>query len=165
MSVNQIKLASEVPRRSSGLPSVRVMESAGQSGAEETLRHFLKECCGLGDIMEIQGIGEVDEIEELLLFCDRNKKIEKRKKYLEDLWKERKRAGAAEVRRRDLEWHGVKKEELARPSAIAKAKLGTASDLISTVAGSRLSTTHSYPAMAETVFTVKFELPALINLF
>ena len=63
-----------------------------ESGAEETLRHFLKECRGLGGIREIHGIREVDEIKELLLFCDQDKnKIEKRKKYLEDLWKERKR--------------------------------------------------------------------------
>ena len=34
-----------------------------------------------------------------------------------------------------------------------------------TAKSSFMSTTRSYPAMAETVFTVKFELPALINLF
>ena len=63
-----------------------------ESGAEETLRHFLKECRGLGGIREIHGIGEADEVEELLLFGDQDKKkIERRKKYLEDLWRERKR--------------------------------------------------------------------------
>ena len=39
----------------------------------------------------------------------------------------------------------------------------TASDV--TAKSSFMSMTRSYPAMAETVFTVKFELPALINLF
>ena len=34
-----------------------------------------------------------------------------------------------------------------------------------TAKSSFMSTTSSYPAMAETVFTVKFELPALITLF
>ena len=71
-----------------------------ESGAEETLRHFLKECRSLGGIREIHGIREADEVEELLLFYVQDgKKIEKRKKYLEDLWWERKRraAGAAEV--------------------------------------------------------------------
>ena len=63
-----------------------------ESGAEETLRHFLKECRGLGGIGEIHGKREADEVEELLLFGDREKmKIEKRKKYLEDLWSERRR--------------------------------------------------------------------------
>ena len=63
-----------------------------ESGAEETLRHFLKECRGLGGIREIHGIGEADEVEELLLFgVQDKKKIEKRKKYLEDLWRESKR--------------------------------------------------------------------------
>ena len=62
-----------------------------ESGAEETLRHFLKDCHRLGGIREIHGIREADEVEELLLFGDQDKKkIEKRKKYLEDLWKERK---------------------------------------------------------------------------
>ena len=45
----------------------------------------------------------------------------------------------------------------------------TASDVTATVDGNSkiqfMSTTRSYLAMAETVFTVKFELPALINLF
>ena len=78
-------MASEVPRRSSDCPVC-------ESGAEETLRHFLKDCHGLGGIREIHGIREADEVEELLLFGDQGKKkIEKRKKYLEDLWKERKR--------------------------------------------------------------------------
>ena len=58
-----------------------------ESGAEETLRHFLKDCHGLGGIREIHGIREVDKVEELLLFGNQDKKkIEKRKKYLEDLW-------------------------------------------------------------------------------
>ena len=35
-------------------------------------------------------VKEEDKI-ELLLFCDWEKKIEKRKKYLEDLWRERSR--------------------------------------------------------------------------
>ena len=61
------------------------------SGAEETLRHFLKDCRGLGGIREIHGIREADEVEELLLFGDQDKKKEKRKKYLEDLWTEMKR--------------------------------------------------------------------------
>ena len=62
-----------------------------ETGAEETLRHFLKEWRGLGGIREIHGIREADEIEELLVFCDQQKKkIERRKKYLEDLWRERK---------------------------------------------------------------------------
>ena len=63
-----------------------------ESGAEETLRHFLKDCRVLGDIREIHGIREADEVGELLLFGDQDKKkIEKFKKYLEDLWRERKR--------------------------------------------------------------------------
>ena len=63
-----------------------------ESGVEETLRHLLKECSGFGGIREIHGIREADEVEELLLFGDRDKKkIEKRKKYLEDLWRERRR--------------------------------------------------------------------------
>ena len=63
-----------------------------ESGAEETRRHFLKECRDLGGIREIHEIREADEVEELLLFGDQDKKkIEKRKKCLEDLWKERKR--------------------------------------------------------------------------
>ena len=37
-------------------------------------------------------------------------------------------AGAAEVWGSGAEWRGVKKEELASPSAVAKAILGTASD-------------------------------------
>ena len=62
-----------------------------ESGAKEMLRHFLKECRRLGGIREIHGIRELDKIEVLLLFGDRDKKkIEKRKKYLVDLWKERK---------------------------------------------------------------------------
>ena len=45
-----------------------------------------------GGIREIHGIREADEVEELLRFGDQNKKkIEKRKKYLEDLWRERER--------------------------------------------------------------------------
>ena len=61
-----------------------------ESGAEETLRHFLNECRGLRGIGEIHEIREEDEVEELLLFCDQDKKkIEKRKKCLEDLGKER----------------------------------------------------------------------------
>ena len=63
-----------------------------ESGAEETLRHFLKECRGLGGIRKMYGIREADKVGELLLFGDQDKKkIEKRKKYLEDLWRERKR--------------------------------------------------------------------------
>ena len=57
------------------------------SGAEETLRYFLKQCHGLGGIREIHGIKEADEVEELLLLCDHDKKIEMRKKSLEDLWR------------------------------------------------------------------------------
>ena len=45
-----------------------------ESGAEETLRHFLKECLGLRGIREIHGIREVDKVEELLLFGDWDKK-------------------------------------------------------------------------------------------
>ena len=46
----------------------------------------------VGGIREIHGLREADEVEELLLFGDQDKKkIEKRKKYLDDLWKERKR--------------------------------------------------------------------------
>ena len=41
-----------------------------ESGAEETLRHFRKDCRVLGGIREIHGIREVDEVEELLLFGD-----------------------------------------------------------------------------------------------
>ena len=41
-------------------------------------------------IREIHRIREADEIQELLLFCDQDKKIEKRKKYFEGLRKERK---------------------------------------------------------------------------
>ena len=40
-----------------------------KSGAEETLRHFLKVCNGLGGIRETHRVREADEIEELLLFC------------------------------------------------------------------------------------------------
>ena len=36
--------------------------------------------------------------------------------------------GAAEVRRRDPEWRGVKKEEYASPSADTKARQGVPSD-------------------------------------
>ena len=54
--------------------------------AEETLRHFLKECRRLGGIREIHRMKEADEVEQLLLFGDQD---EKRKKYLEDLWRER----------------------------------------------------------------------------
>ena len=39
-------------------------------------------------------------------------------------------AGAAEVWGSGAEWRGVKKEELASPSAVAKAILGTAYNLI-----------------------------------
>ena len=60
-----------------------------ESGVEETVRYFLKECHGLRGIREIHGIREADEVEELLLFRHQDK-IEKRKRYLEDLWKERK---------------------------------------------------------------------------
>ena len=52
------------------------------------LRHFLKECRGLGGVREIHGIREAYEIEEFLLFGDQDKK---RMKYLEDLWRKRKR--------------------------------------------------------------------------
>ena len=63
-----------------------------ESDDEETLRHFLKECRGVGGIREIHGIREADEVEELLLFGDQDKKkIEKRKMYLEDLWRDRTR--------------------------------------------------------------------------
>ena len=49
-----------------------------ESGAEETLRHFLKECRSLLGIREIHGIREADEVEKLLLFSDQDKKkIEK----------------------------------------------------------------------------------------
>ena len=102
-----------------------------ESGAEETLRHFLEDCRGLGGIREIYGIREADEVEELLLFSDQDKKkIEKRKKYLEDLWKERKRQVQLRCEGVAMCEEGVKKEELASPSAVAKARLGTASDLI-----------------------------------
>ena len=57
------------------------------SGAEETPSHFLKECHGLCGIRENHEVKEEDKIQELLLFCDR----EKRKKYLGDLWRERAR--------------------------------------------------------------------------
>ena len=67
------------------------MDSVCESGAEEALRHFLKDCRSLGGIREIHGIRDADEVEELLLFGDQDKKIEKTKKYLEELWKERKR--------------------------------------------------------------------------
>ena len=60
-----------------------------ESGAEKTMRHFLKECIGLGGIIEIHEVREEDKIEELLLFSDQGKKIGKRKKYLEDLWRDR----------------------------------------------------------------------------
>ena len=43
--------------------------------------------------MEIHRIREADVIEELLLFCDQDKKKiakRKKKKYLEDLWRESK---------------------------------------------------------------------------
>ena len=85
-----------------------------ESGAEETLRHFLKECRGLGGIREIHGLGEAaeaDEVEELLLFgVQDKKKIEKRKKYLEDLWREWKRRVQRGVRER----HGVARCEEGR---------------------------------------------------
>ena len=75
-----------------------------ESGDKEMLRHFLKECHGLGGIREIHGIREEDEIEELLLFCDEDKReIGKRKKCLEDLWRER----MQRVRRRDPDWQGA----------------------------------------------------------
>ena len=103
-----------------------------ESGAEETLRHFLKDCRRFGDIREIHGIREADEVEELLLFSDQDKKkIEKRKKYLEDLWKERKqqvRLRCDRVRERC----GVARCEEGRtrkPQCCCKAILGTASDL------------------------------------
>ena len=54
------------------------------SDAEETLNHFLKECQWLSSIRERHEITEEDKIEGLLLFCD----LDKRKKYLEDLWRE-----------------------------------------------------------------------------
>ena len=58
--------------------------------AEETLNHFLKECRGLCGIRESRVVKNEDNIEELLLFCDRDKrKIEKRKKYIEDQFRER----------------------------------------------------------------------------
>ena len=83
-----------------------------ESGAEETLRHFLKECRGFGDIRKIHDVREEDEIEELLLFCDQDKKkTGKRKKYLDDLWRERTR----QVQRRAPQWRGVKKEEHESP--------------------------------------------------
>ena len=41
-----------------------------------------------GRLREIHGMREAEEVEELLLFGDQDKK---RRKYLEDLWKERKR--------------------------------------------------------------------------
>ena len=67
-------MASEVPRRSGGLPSGPVCEL----GAEETLRHFLKNYHGLGGIREIHRIKEANEVEELQLFGDQDKKkIEK----------------------------------------------------------------------------------------
>ena len=66
------------------------------------------------------------------LFGDQDKK---RKMYMEDLWKERKRQ--VQLRCEGATWSGevwrgseVKKEELASASAIVKARLGTASDLI-----------------------------------
>ena len=49
-----------------------------ESGAEETLKHFLKECHGLGGVREIHRIREDSEIEEMRCFV---------KKYLEDLWR------------------------------------------------------------------------------
>ena len=58
-----------------------------ESGAEETLSHFLKECHGLGGIREIHEVREEDKIKELLLFCDQDKKEEEGKKYWEDLWR------------------------------------------------------------------------------
>ena len=57
------------------------------SGAEDTPSHFLNECHGLSGIRENHEVKEKDKIQELLLFCDR----EKRKKYLGDLWRERAR--------------------------------------------------------------------------
>ena len=79
------------------------------SGAEELPSHFLKECHGLSGIRENHEVKEEDKI-ELLLFCNWEK-IEKRKKYLEDLWRER-----------------VKKQKYASPSADTKARLGIPSD-------------------------------------
>ena len=122
----QIKLASEVPRRSGGLPSVWVRcwenTEAFSEGVPLAWRHHANA------IREIHGIREGDEVEELLLFSDQDKK---RKKYLEDLWRDRSR----QVQLRceggtwRLEWWGVKKEELTSPSAIANARLGATSDL------------------------------------
>ena len=45
-----------------------------ESGAGETLRHFLNESHGLGGIREIHGIREADEVEELLLFDDQTRR-------------------------------------------------------------------------------------------
>ena len=59
----------------------------------------------LGGIREIHGIREADEVEELLLFGDQHKKkIERRKKYLEDLWKERKQQ--VQLRCEGVAWSG-----------------------------------------------------------
>ena len=84
----------------------------------------MKECRGLGGISEVHGMREEDEIEELLLFGDQNKKkIEKRKKYLEDLWKKRNQ----QVQLRCGEGPGVARCEEGRtrkPQCRCKGKTG-----------------------------------------
>ena len=90
------------------------------SDAMETLNHFLKEWQGLSGIRERLEASEEDKIKELLLFWD----LDKRKKYMEDLWRESLRR----VWRGDAEQRGDKKEEYASPSAGTKARLGIPSD-------------------------------------
>ena len=64
---------------------------------EETLYHFLKRCSGLRHVRARHGVREEDGLEEMLLFsCQSEMKIEKLRKYKEELWRERTAATSEE---------------------------------------------------------------------
>ena len=59
-------------------------------GEVESQEHFFRKCNGLRHMSNRHGISEEVELEELLLFGDREDKDKERvKKYILDIWKER----------------------------------------------------------------------------
>ena len=55
---------------------------------EETLTHFIKECCGQAHVRERCGVGDEETVEKILLFGNPDQEEVQKKKFVE-LWRER----------------------------------------------------------------------------
>ena len=56
---------------------------------EETLDHFLRQCGGLRHIRARHGVGEEDELVQMLFNNPSKRNTDKWRKYMEELWRER----------------------------------------------------------------------------